>query len=191
MDMVAKSISTDKVGVGDRFLCLCFQVKDHFVYSCSADGVIKVFELRDTSMHTVFVSENVKLEGSPRAAVIWRNIRSLAVANQMLYFGDEGMNVKVLNWKDGECDTSSAFGPELKADKRPCSPLFPSAVSTVLILYCYLSGTLHKLSNHLSEFGITDAMVAHENLLLSSGFDLDNGIGYINGECWFVFLFRC
>ena len=81
-----------------------FQVEGSCVYSCSIDGVIKVFDLRDTKLYPVFVSENVKLEGSPRAAVIWRQIKCLAVFNQNIYYGDEGMNLKVLNWKTGYLD---------------------------------------------------------------------------------------
>ena len=41
---------------------------------------------------------------------------------------------------------------------------------------------LHKLNHHTTEFGVTDAIVIHENLLLASGYDLDNGVGYVNGE---------
>ena len=42
------------------------------------------------------------MEGSPRLEVIWRHIRSLAVVNQNIYVGDEGLNLKVLNWKEGK-----------------------------------------------------------------------------------------
>ena len=85
----------------DPIILFLFQVEGSCVYSCSIDGVIKVFDLRDTKLYPVFVSENVKLEGSPRATVIWRQIKCLAVSDQNIYYGDEGMNLKVLNWKTG------------------------------------------------------------------------------------------
>ena len=46
------------------------------------------------------------------------------------------------------------------------------------------SGLVHKLSNHTTEFGATDALCAPTglDLLLASGYDLDNGLGIINGE---------
>ena len=40
---------------------------------------------------------------------------------------------------------------------------------------------MHKLSNHQTEFGVTDSVKVFENLLLCSGYDLDNGVGYVNG----------
>ena len=46
----------------------------------------------------------------------------------------------------------------------------------------FVLGVLRKLSNHLTEFGRTDALcVSSSNVLLSSGYDLDYGISYVNG----------
>ncbi len=42
------------------------------------------------------------------------------------------------------------------------------------------TGLVHKLGNHTKEFGTTDALVTNDDLLVSSGFDLDNGLGFIN-----------
>ena len=44
-----------------------------------------------------------------------------------------------------------------------------------------VSGTLHKLPNHMSNFGSTDAICIANNMLVMSGYDIDNGLGYING----------
>ena len=54
------------------------------------------------------------------------------------------------------------------------------------VLFC--AGLVHKLSNHITEFGATDAVCCCEGLLLASGYDLDNGIGYVNGivQCFFI-----
>ncbi|KAK2144599.1 hypothetical protein LSH36_744g01047 [Paralvinella palmiformis] len=119
------------------------QLSDGHVYSSSADGVITVFQIRDGELRVIFVSENVKLtSGGP---VTWRHIRSLVVANQRAYIGDDAMNIKVLDWRNG---------------------------------------LVHKLSNHTTEFGATDALCAPTglDLLLASGYDLDNGLGFINDE---------
>ena len=43
-------------------------------------------------------------------------------------------------------------------------------------------GHVHKLSQHNMEFGVTDAVCcAASSLLMASGYDLDNGVGYVNG----------
>ena len=87
--------------------CTLFQMEGDLLCSSSVDGVIKVLELRDTSLHPVFVSESVKLKGSPRATIRWRPVKSMAVAKNMIYCGDEGMNIKVLDWKQGEFSSNS------------------------------------------------------------------------------------
>ena len=47
---------------------------------------------------------------------------------------------------------------------------------------------MHKLSNHQTEFGVADAVKVFENLLLCSGYDLDNGVGYVNGNFTFMLI---
>ena len=47
---------------------------------------------------------------------------------------------------------------------------------------------MRKLSNHQTEFGVTDAVKVFENLLLCTGYDLDNGVGYVNGKFTFVLI---
>ena len=44
------------------------------------------------------------------------------------------------------------------------------------------SGKVRKLKNHLTEFGTTSAMIVHDSFLISSGYDLDKGTGYLNGR---------
>ena len=44
-------------------------------------------------------------------------------------------------------------------------------------------GEVHKLKNHTGDFGSTDAMCCHDDVLLTSGYDLDHGVGYINSKC--------
>ena len=52
-------------------------------------------------------------------------------------------------------------------------------------------GSVHKLSNHQTEFGVTDAVKVFENLLLCSGYDLDNGVGYVNGNFYICVDLSC
>ena len=52
----------------------------------------------------------------------------------------------------------------------------------------FSSGSVHKLSNHQTEFGVTDSVKVFENLLLCSGYDLDNGVGYVNGNFTFMLI---
>ena len=61
---------------------------------------MKVFELRQRSLHLVFSSEDVKTELGSK--VNWRVPRCLVVASQMVFLGDDGTNVKVLDWKLGK-----------------------------------------------------------------------------------------
>ena len=46
-----------------------------------------------------------------------------------------------------------------------------------------------KVPNHKEDYGMTDALCCHGNLLYTSAYDLDTGHGYINGKtslCLFV-----
>jgi len=45
----------------------------------------------------------------------------------------------------------------------------------------FVSGACHKLVNHMADFGSTDAICIVEDTLVMSGYDIDNGFGYING----------
>ena len=75
------------------------------VASGSTDGIINVYELRDAKLHLMFESENIKLDTSSSAGhgtLVCRQIRSLILQNPNVYYGDEGMNIKALDWKKGE-----------------------------------------------------------------------------------------
>jgi len=49
-------------------------------------------------------------------------------------------------------------------------------------LFLYVSGTLHRLTNHMTDFGCTDAICIADDVLVTSGYDIDNGLGYVNGN---------
>jgi len=48
------------------------------------------------------------------------------------------------------------------------------------MMCCYV-GTFHKLANHMTDFGSTDAVCVVDDTLIVSGYDIDNGLGYVNG----------
>ena len=51
-------------------------------------------------------------------------------------------------------------------------------ISSLIII---LSGKLRKIRNHVTEFGCTGAMATTGKCLVSAGYDLDRGNGYLNG----------
>ncbi|XP_052285925.1 WD repeat-containing protein 5 homolog isoform X3 [Dreissena polymorpha] len=67
--------------------------------SCGIVGEIKVFEVRDRKLHCVFVSENMK--DAAGHAVPMRHVRSLLGSGDNLYYGDDGVNVKIMSWRQG------------------------------------------------------------------------------------------
>ena len=80
------------------FLCT-FQYSSDYVHVSFANGLIRVYQLRDVQLHLVFVSESAKMEGGEQ--LLCRHIRSLAMTPQAIYYGDDGLNVKVLKWREG------------------------------------------------------------------------------------------
>ncbi|XP_041377384.1 F-box/WD repeat-containing protein 7-like [Gigantopelta aegis] len=75
------------------------KIRGDQVFSSSADGVVKVHVARDWKLSCVFVSENVKsVSGS---SLTPRNIHSFDVSDQKIFFGDDAINIKVLDWKKG------------------------------------------------------------------------------------------
>jgi len=50
-------------------------------------------------------------------------------------------------------------------------------------MYLNVLGMMRKLTNHMTDFGSTDAMCIVDDMLVMSGYDIDNGLGYINGIC--------
>ncbi|XP_062581129.1 F-box/WD repeat-containing protein 7-like isoform X2 [Saccostrea cucullata] len=115
------------------------QVNDICLYAASVEGLIKVYEIRDKHFICVFESGNVR--STDGSYLCCRGIRGMAVRDDVIYYGDDGTNVKALSWK---------------------------------------SGLVHKLGNHNEDFGITDSLDITDDILISSAFCLDTGLGYIN-----------
>ncbi|XP_060594537.1 uncharacterized WD repeat-containing protein alr2800-like, partial [Ruditapes philippinarum] len=137
-DINTKDTVCSETAHSDSITGLC--VFENRIYtSCAVDGEIKVFEVRDNKLHCLFASEN--LYNMTGGAVIMRHVRALGVSTSHIFYGDDGVNLKLLTWK---------------------------------------KGLVKKLPNHKEEFGMTDAICCHGNLMMTSAYDLDNGNGYIN-----------
>lgn len=70
--------------------------------SASFDGLVMVHNIRSGSLVRVFVSEDIKL-ASGSGKVHQRAIRSLTASGDMVLFGDDAPNIKLLDWKKGGC----------------------------------------------------------------------------------------
>ena len=80
------------------------------IYTASADGEIKIHEIRDQSLNCVYVSENVRsLTGQ---AVSLRGVKSLVVKGDNLFCGDDGVNIKILDWKKGKSNLALIEDPK-------------------------------------------------------------------------------
>lgn len=75
------------------------QVEDDCIYTSSSDGVLKLHQWRNKKLFCLYKSENLRM--ADMRLVSQRNIRCLGVSNQTIYYGDGGINIKVVNWKKG------------------------------------------------------------------------------------------
>ncbi|KAK6176193.1 hypothetical protein SNE40_014522 [Patella caerulea] len=121
----------------DAITCLAY--KDNLVYSGSADGIIKIYEIQEKKLSCVFESEDVKTEQG--ISLTNRYVRCITVCNDLIYYGDDAVNIKAINWR---------------------------------------KGLVNKYLNHVEEFASTDAVCIYDDLMISSSFDLDHGLGYLN-----------
>lgn len=113
--------------------------------------------------------------------------------------------VKVWRWEAGQLtgvfvtgDTplslSGGQGHELSL--RAIKSILPLGDNNVVIgddglsikIIDWKFGHVTKLANHTHDFGATDALWANSDILLSSGYDIDCGVGYINGT---IHWYRC
>lgn len=70
------------------------------IFSCSAEGVISVHKLQDDQIICLFVSENIRSENNGH--LTQRYIRGFDVRDGLIYYGDDGTNIKVLDWRKGK-----------------------------------------------------------------------------------------
>ena len=87
---------------------------------------------------------------------------------------------KVL-WKAGEIYQNTLEKKFQLISRIPLiTMIFPHLLYTVQCLF--LAGSVRKLGNHLIEFGYTDVLCCYEDKLVSSGYNIDQGLAYINGK---------
>lgn len=100
IQVILRNVSLLRNMTLDKQILKLLQVSGKLVTtSCAVEGEIKVFEIRDLKLHCIFVSENVKdLSGH---LLHMRHVRCLAVKGDNLFYGDDGVNLKVLAWKTG------------------------------------------------------------------------------------------
>ena len=58
-----------------------------------------MFDIRDKQLVCLFASEN--LHPKPNRKYTPRNIRGMTVSDDIILYGDDGSNVKVIDWKKG------------------------------------------------------------------------------------------
>lgn len=74
---------------------------DSYVFSSDAEGLVMVHTIRDQKLVCMFVSEDVK-SSHGSGIITTRLIHSLEVALESIVYGDDAINIKVLDWKKGE-----------------------------------------------------------------------------------------
>uniref|UniRef100_A0A8W8MIA8 F-box/WD repeat-containing protein 7 n=1 Tax=Magallana gigas TaxID=29159 RepID=A0A8W8MIA8_MAGGI len=73
------------------------QIHETHVFVSSLDGIIKVYEVNSQQLQCVFESEGTR--STDGSALCCRGIRGMTISNGLVYYGDDGPNVKALNWK--------------------------------------------------------------------------------------------
>nr|KAG5692979.1 hypothetical protein BaRGS_032411 [Batillaria attramentaria] len=75
-------------------------VSGDILYSASADGLMMVHKICDKMLVPLFVSEDIKLAAGD-GMVMRRPIRSLEVSQQTIIYGEDAVNLKLLDWRTG------------------------------------------------------------------------------------------
>ncbi|XP_029643580.1 mitochondrial division protein 1 [Octopus sinensis] len=73
------------------------QVCNNYIYSCSSEGIIKVHQWQKKKLRCMYESSDLRLANF--TPVCQRNIRSFFVVNDKIFYGDDGINIKVVDWK--------------------------------------------------------------------------------------------
>ncbi|KAK3743314.1 hypothetical protein RRG08_007552 [Elysia crispata] len=121
------------------------------------------------------------------------SVTDFAVSNEMIYSSSATGLIKVHQVReDGgmaclfESDeVKTVEGKTLTPRHIRCMTKIPSGIlfgddSKNLKLLDWKKGQVRKFPNHTSDFSSTDAVSCHESYILTSSYDLDEGLGYIN-----------
>ena len=126
--------------------------------SGSSDGLIKVFEVGDSGaqLRCLYVSENLSSSsGSPAFAPrhTVRPVRCVLLdASEAVYYGDDGHNLKLLDWKNNS-----------------------------LVKFRNHAGD-HGFTDHVEQLttAAVGSHVAAERFILATSYDIDSGQGLVN-----------
>ncbi|XP_064642282.1 F-box/WD repeat-containing protein 11-like isoform X2 [Lineus longissimus] len=78
----------------------CIQVTaENLIFTASKDSLIKIHEYADGTFHKRYESEVLRTR--PGVNLTPTPIRCITTADDHIYYGDEGFNIKVLEWKKG------------------------------------------------------------------------------------------
>lgn len=70
--------------------------------SGSATGVVKVWDIRDSSLKPVMSSDETPVDSTAGNVVVkQRRVRCLATTQDTVYWGDDGVNMKAIDFKSG------------------------------------------------------------------------------------------
>ena len=140
--------------------------------SGSATGVVQGWDIRDNALKPVMSSDQAPVDKTTAGVTVKpRRVRCLATTEETVYWGDDGVNMKAMDLNSGR---------EI-VQALQLFDCFHSQGSNNRPLPFFCAGKLRKIRNHVTEFGSTGAMATTGSCLVSAGYDLDRGNGYLNG----------
>lgn len=93
----AENIYSGRIHDGEAITGL--KIEDDHIYTSSSEGVLKVHQWRKKKLVCLYKSEELRM--ADMRLISQRNIRHIGVFNQIIYYGDDGINIKAVNWKKG------------------------------------------------------------------------------------------
>lgn len=122
------------------------------------------------------------------------SVTSIKVSGDMIYSSSTSGIIKVHQLReDGSLaclfvseDIKTSDGRILRSrhvrcmDEIPGKGLLFGDDSRNLKLLDWRNGKVRKFPNHISDFSSTDALSCHDDYVITSSYDLDDGLGYIN-----------
>ena len=85
----------------DWSLYFQLDVSNSLLYTASVDGILQCLEYipDERKLRVLFRSDNLRHRFG--GDLSQRSVHAICVCNSVLYYGDNGPNVKALQWKDG------------------------------------------------------------------------------------------
>ena len=84
-----------------------FQRNGNAISVGSKDGILQLYSFKDSKLHLSFESENIQLlSGGPAEC---DEVKALINWNEKIYYSDNGVNLKLLEWKTGRTHFKNVF----------------------------------------------------------------------------------